>query len=77
MPERIAWLHLDLNQPAAELAALDALFDRIVPGGLLILDDYEWAMAYRRQKIAEDPWFEARKYRVIPLPTGQGLVIKR
>jgi O-methyltransferase len=77
VPDRIAWLHLDLNQPAAELAALDALFDRIVPGGMLILDDYEWAMAYRGQKLAEDPWFEARKYRVIPLPTGQGLVIKR
>ena len=76
-PERIAYLHLDLNQATAELATLDALFDRIVPGGILVLDDYEWAMAYRGQKIAEDPWFQARNYRVMPLPTGQGLVFKR
>ena len=76
-PERIAYLHIDMNQALAELAALEHLFDRLVPAGMLILDDYEWAMAYRGQKLAEDPWFDTRAYRVIPLPTGQGLVIKR
>lgn len=76
-PERIAYLHIDLNQAEAEIASLDHLFDRIVPGGILILDDYEWAGPYRSQKLAEDRWFEARRYRVMPLPTGQGLVIKR
>jgi O-methyltransferase len=53
------------------------LFEKIVPGGILILDDYEWAGIYRGQKIAEDQWLQERGYRVIPLPTGQGLVIKR
>jgi hypothetical protein len=76
-PDRIAYLHIDLNQAPAEIAALDHLFDRMVPGSILILDDYEWAGIYRTQKLAEDPWFEARRYRVMPLPTGQGLVIKR
>lgn len=75
-PRSIAYLHIDLNQAPAEIAALDALFERVVPGGLVVLDDYEWA-AYRSQKLAEDPWFEARRYRVFPLPTGQGIVIKR
>ena len=76
-PDSIAYLHIDLNEAPAELAALDALFDRVVPGGFIILDDYEWAGIYRAQKQAEDPWFERRGYRVIPLPTGQGLVVKR
>jgi hypothetical protein len=76
-PQRIAWLHIDLNHAAAEVAALEALFDRVVPAGLVILDDYEWAGVDRGQKLAEDPWFQARNYRVMPLPTGQGLVIKR
>src|SRR5258708_2873950 len=76
-PERIAYLHIDLNQAPAEIAALEHLFDRMVPGGVLILDDYEWSGYYRAQKLAEDPWFDARHYRVMPLPTGQGLVIKR
>jgi hypothetical protein len=76
-PEKIAYLHIDLNEAPAELAALEHLFDRVVPAGMIILDDYEWALAYRGQKLAEDPWFDARGYRVMPLPTGQGLVIKR
>lgn len=76
-PEKISYLHIDLNQAPAEIAALDALFHRMVPSGILILDDYEWAFAYRGQKLAEDPWFERHGYRVMPLPTGQGLVIKR
>jgi O-methyltransferase len=76
-PQQIAYLHIDLNEAPAEIAALDCLFDRVVPSGMVILDDYEWADAYRPQKLAEDPWFEARGYRVMPLPTGQGLVFKR
>ncbi|MEO8166221.1 MAG: TylF/MycF/NovP-related O-methyltransferase [Betaproteobacteria bacterium] len=76
-PDRIAYLHIDLNQAPAEIAALDHLFDRMVPGAILILDDYEWSGIYRPQKLAEDQWFDARHYRVMPLPTGQGLVIKR
>lgn len=76
-PQAIAFLHIDLNQAPAEIATLDALFDRVVPGGIVVLDDYEWAGVYRPQKAAEDPWFDARHYRVFPLPTGQGIVLKR
>lgn len=76
-PEKISYLHIDLNQAPAEIATLEALFDRVVPAGMIILDDYEWAGVYRVQKLTEDPWFEARNYRVMPLPTGQGLVFKR
>jgi len=76
-PEQIAYLHIDLNNAASEIAVLDALFDRVVSGGMIILDDYEWAGIYRPQKQAEDPWFDERSYRVTPLPTGQGFVVKR
>jgi predicted O-methyltransferase YrrM len=76
-PDKIAFLHIDLNSAEFEIAVLDALFDRVTPGGMVVLDDYEWSGQYRLQKMAEDAWFDARKYRVFPLPTGQGLVIKR
>ena len=74
-PEKIAFLHLDINSAAAEIGALELLFERIVPGGMIILDDYGW-LGYRAQKEAEDPFFAARGYRVLELPTGQGMVIK-
>jgi len=76
-PAQICYLHIDLNSAEFEVAVIDALFDRVVPGGMVILDDYEWAGIYRSQKIAEDAWFHARGYHVFPLPTGQGMLVKR
>jgi O-methyltransferase len=75
-PQRIAFLHIDLNSPAAEIGALDILFDRVVPGGTIVFDDYGWHL-FRRQKEAEDAFMAARGYRILELPTGQGMVIKR
>lgn len=74
-PSRISFMHLDLNNAAAELGALEKLFDRMTPGAVLVLDDYGWAN-YRQQKDVEDPFFAQRGYRVLELPTGQGLVFK-
>lgn len=75
-PSSIAFLHIDMNSADAELGALEQLFGRVVPGGMAVLDDYGW-FYYREQKHVED-WFFARAgYRVLELPTGQGLVIKR
>lgn len=76
-PEKIAYLHIDLNHADYEIAVLEALFERVVPGGIIIMDDYEWSGVYRRQKILESQWFDQRGYRVFPLPTGQGLILKR
>ena len=74
-PGRIAFLHMDLNNSTAEIAALDALFDRISPGGVIIFDDYAWITA-RAQHDAENRWFAARNLQILALPTGQGLFIK-
>jgi O-methyltransferase len=75
-PAKIAFLHIDLNAATAEVGCLDTLFDRVVPGGLIVFDDYGWS-AYRKQKEAEDAWMSHRGYSVLELPTGQGLVVKR
>lgn len=74
-PSRVAFMHIDLNNAPAEIAALDVLFDRMSPGGILVLDDYGWR-GYRAQKLAEDPWMAARGYQILELPTGQGLLFK-
>ncbi len=74
-PEKIAFLHIDLNSAEAEIGALEILFDRMTPGAILVLDDYGWNFYYQQQR-AEDAWFAARGYQVLELPTGQGLLIK-
>ncbi len=74
-PETISFLHIDMNNAPAEIGALERLFHRISPGGILVLDDYGWRR-FRAQKLAEDPWLAERGYEVLELPTGQGLVFK-
>jgi len=73
-PDRIAFLHLDMNSAAAELGALEALFARMAPGAAIVFDDYGW-LAYRDQKTAEDEFFARLGYQILELPTGQGLLI--
>lgn len=68
-PQKIAFMHLDLNNADAEIGALEVLFERMVPGAILILDDYGW-LAYRAQKVAEDPWFAKFGYRVLDAAHG-------
>jgi hypothetical protein len=71
----IAFLHLDLNCSLPEVAAAEALWDRISPGGIILLDDYAYA-GYRSQKLAMDRFAESRKVSILSLPTGQGLIVK-
>jgi O-methyltransferase len=75
-PDAIAWLHIDLNAARPEVETLERLFDRVVPSGVIVLDDYGW-LVHKEQKHAEDAFFAERFYSVLELPTGQGLVVKR
>lgn len=75
-PDRIAYLHMDLNSPKAEIACLERLLDRVVPGGMVVFDDYGWAM-FAAQREAENSFLAARGYSILELPTGQGLVVVR
>jgi O-methyltransferase len=74
-PERIAFLHLDMNSPRAEQAALEFLFSRIAPGGIIIFDDYGWKQ-FHKQKESADRTMAERGHVILELPTGQGLVVK-
>ena len=76
LPDRIAFLHLDMNSSKSEIAALEVLFDRITPGGVIVFDDYGWT-GYHAQQEAEDAFVRARGHRILELPTGQGLLIKQ
>lgn len=75
-PDRISFLHIDMNSSASEIAALEHLYDRVSPGGIIVFDDYGWE-AYRSQKKAEDNFMSARNQHILELPTGQGLLVKQ
>jgi len=74
-PDVVAFIHIDLNNATAELGALDALYPRLVPGGVIVFDDFCWSASEAQYK-AEIEWFRAKDLTVLPLPTGQGLHVK-
>jgi O-methyltransferase len=74
-PDAISFLHIDLNNATAEVGALDALYDRLVPGGVIVFDDFGWSSSHAQAQ-AELAWFRARGLAIFPLPTGQGLFVK-
>ena len=75
VPDKISYLHIDMNSTQAEILALEALFDRVSTGGLIVLDDFGWAN-HRQQMLAEVEFMQKQGHHVLELPTGQGLVIK-
>lgn len=72
---KICYLSLDMNNTAPEIAAAEYFWDRLVSGGIIILDDYGWRRQIN-QKIAFDRFAEQRAIKILALPTGQGLIIK-
>jgi O-methyltransferase len=72
---RVAYLSIDMNIVAPEVAALDFFWDRLVPGGVVVLDDYAWA-THRAQQVALDAFAASKGTIVLSLPTGQGLLIR-
>ena len=73
--DRIAFLHIDMNCTLPEVAALDYLWDRLVPGAFVLLDDYAY-FGYQPQKEGMDGWAAEHGISIASLPTGQGLLIK-
>lgn len=73
--EKVAYLHLDMNCSAPEVAALDYFWDRLVPGAFILMDDYAYH-GCRNEKLGMDTFVNKKGLKVVSLPTGQGLLIK-
>ncbi len=73
--ERVAYLAIDMNVAAPEIAAIEYFWDRLVPGAVVVLDDYNW-LDHAEQRRAFDQFAKSRKTQVLALPTGQGLLLK-
>jgi O-methyltransferase len=73
--DQVCYLCLDLNIAKPELAAMKHFWDRLVPGAVVIFDDYGW-LAYREQKEGLDKFAHERGVEILTVPTGQGLLIK-
>lgn len=73
--ENICYLSIDMNCVEPEISAARFFWDKIVTGGIILLDDYGW-YGHEEQKKAFDIFARERGRKVLALPTGQGMIIK-
>ena len=73
--EKVAYLHLDMNCTAPEIAALEYFWPKIAPFGIVVMDDYGWPR-HHQQKIGYDRFVRERGLQLLQLPTGQAILIK-
>jgi O-methyltransferase len=73
--ERIAFLSLDMNCAWPEERAAEYFWNRLVPGGIIVHDDYGFKLHEEQRKMM-DRFAAGRGVPVLALPTGQGIVLK-
>ena len=74
----LAFVHMDLNAAEPTRVALEYAYPRLVSGAMIVFDDYG-QRGLEPQRAVVDEFFAASEMgeRVIAVPTGQGLLVKR
>jgi hypothetical protein len=70
-PEQIALLRLDTDWYASTRHELEHLYDRVSPGGVVIIDDYDYWEGSRK---AVDEFIERTGARLLLAPMGSGRI---
>jgi O-methyltransferase len=70
-----AFAHIDVDLYQSTLDCCEHFYPRLVPGGILLFDEYGFAAA-RGERDAVDGFFGDKPESPIVLPTGQAIVLK-
>jgi len=73
--QKISFIHIDMNCAKPEIDAGEYFWDKIIPSGVVLLDDYAYP-GYIDQKHAWDNFAKEKGIQILSIPTGQGLIIK-
>jgi hypothetical protein len=71
----LAFVHIDLNAAAPTVHVLEHAYERLVPGAVVVFDDYGFP-GYEVQRAQIDGFLRDRREAVIALPTGQGVLTR-
>ena len=72
--EKVAFLHIDLNNAAAEAGALRYFWPKVVKGGIIVLDDYAQVAS---QNQAMNMLAAEIGFSILATGTGQGIIVKQ
>jgi len=70
-PDRIALVRLDTDWYQSTVHELEHLYDRVSPGGVIIVDDYDYWEGSRR---AVDQFLERTRHRLLLVPIDTGRI---
>ena len=73
--DQLAYAHVDVDLYQSVLDCVEYVYPKLVPGGILMFDDYGFPSCSRAREAA-DRAFASRREKPIYLPTGQALVLK-
>lgn len=74
---QVCYLSIDMNNSVAEVSALEFFWEKLVPGAIVLFDDYAYGEQFRAQKDSMDRYVKQKGYPILTLPTGQGMLIKK
>lgn len=72
---KLCYLSIDMNCTGPEIAAAHFFWDRVVPGGVILLDDYGF-IGHEEQHHAFNAFAKEKNVQILQLPTGQGVIFK-
>jgi O-methyltransferase len=74
-PDDLIWMHVDLNSAIPTQNSLEHFYDKMLPGGIFLFDDYGFNDHLETKKVV-DTFFDFKKDNLLQMPTGQALVFK-
>jgi O-methyltransferase len=74
---RFAMVHVDVDLYQPTLDSIAFFYERMVPGGILLCDDYGSTGCPGAKKAFDEFVAEKPEHHVVHLPTGQGFIVKR
>ena len=72
-PEKVHWLHIDLNSTQATLDSLEYFYNRVIKNGIILFDDYG---GFSETREIIDNFFSNKNGHFLNFPTGQGIFYK-
>jgi len=74
---RFSFVHIDVDLYQPTRDSLEFFYPRMVPGGILLCDDYGYHTCPGARKAFDDFAANTIEQSVVHLPTGQGFIVKR
>lgn len=71
----VCYLSIDMNICYPEIEAMKFFWNKLVSGACVVFDDYAWKN-HVKQMEELDKFASSKGTKILPLPTGQGLLIK-